>query len=74
MKAPRFASELGTIDDVMDVNTRILIRGQMRPGQPGLFGDGSIGATAIARGLPVITSDKNFAAVLRQMGVEVRVP
>jgi RHS repeat-associated protein len=77
LKMPGFARELGQIDDVMDVNTRINIRGLLegiKPGQPGLFGDGSIGATALNTGLPVITSDKNFAAVLQQFGVESRTP
>jgi hypothetical protein len=77
LKMPRFAGELGVVDDVMDIHTRINIRGQLealRRGQPGLFGDGSIGATAINTGRPVITADENFAAVLRSMGVEVRVP
>lgn len=77
IKMPHFASELGVIDDVMDVNTRINIRGMleaMRRGQPGLFGDGAIGATAVRTGSPVITADRNFAAVLRSLGVEVRVP
>jgi predicted nucleic acid-binding protein len=77
LKIPRFASELDVVDDVMDVNGRINIRGQLEslsPGQRGLFGDGSIGATAIRTGWPVITADKKLAAVLRAMGVEVRVP
>lgn len=74
---PRYASELGRINDVMDVNTRINIRGMLetiKPGQSGLFGDGSIGATAVNTGMPVLTADKNFAAVLRQLGVEARTP
>lgn len=75
LKPPRFANELGVVDDVMDVNTRINIRGELeaiRPGQRGLFGDGSIGATAVNTGYPVITADKNFATVLEGMGVQVR--
>lgn len=77
VKMPRFAGDLPQISDVMDVNTRINIRGMiadMKPNSPGLFGDGSIGATALDTGFPVITADKNFAAVLAQLGVEVRVP
>lgn len=75
LKPPGFANELGVVDDVMDVNTRINIRGELqaiRPGQRGLFGDGSIGATAVNTGYPVITADKNFATVLEGMGVQVR--
>jgi hypothetical protein len=34
---PRYAGELRTIRDVMDVDLRINIRGAMRPGQRGLF-------------------------------------
>jgi RHS repeat-associated protein len=77
LKMPRYAGELDGIEDVMDVNTRINIRGMLegiRGGEPGLFGDGSIGATAINRGLPVITDDRNFASALEQLGVEVRRP
>lgn len=75
LKPPGFANELGVVDDVMDVNTRINIRGELeaiKPGQRGLFGDGSIGATAVSTGYPVITADKNFAMVLEGMGVQVR--
>ena len=71
MKPPGYLDDFGVIDDVMDVNTRITIRGAMRPGQPGLFGDGSIGATAINRGSSILTYDRNFADVLRQFGVNV---
>lgn len=77
MKMPRFAGELPVIDDVMDVNARINIRGMIaaiKPNSPGLFGDGAIGASALSNGLPVITADRNFAAVLQQLGVEVRSP
>jgi RHS repeat-associated protein len=77
MKMPRFAGELSVIDDALDINVRIHVRSMIeasKGGQPGLFGDGSIGATAIMRRLPVITADKNFGSVLRQLGVEVRVP
>ncbi len=45
-----------------------------RPGQRGLFGDGSIGATAFTTRSPVIASDKTFGAVLESYGVEVRRP
>ena len=75
LKPPGFANELGVVDDVMDVNTRINIRGGLeaiKPGQRGLLGDGSIGATAVNTGYPVITADKNFATVLEAMGVQVR--
>ena len=61
----------------MDVNTRIEIRGQLAeisPTQRGMFGDGTIGATAVNTGYPVITADKKFATVLDSMGVEVRRP
>lgn len=71
MKPPGYLDDFAVIDDVMDVNTRINIRGALRPGQRGIFGDGSIGATAINRGSPVITFDRNFADVLRQFGVNV---
>lgn len=71
MKPPGYLDDFAVIDDVMDVNTRIDIRGAMRPGQPGLFGDGSIGATAINRGSSMLTFDRNFADVLRQFGVNV---
>jgi hypothetical protein len=57
LKPPDFLNELD-VDDVMDVNTRINIRSQLdalRPGQRGLFGDGSIGASAINTGSPVVT-------------------
>jgi predicted nucleic acid-binding protein len=77
MHMPGYARELPVINDVMDVNTRINIRGMLadiKPGQRGLFGDGSIGATALNRGLPVITSDKAFTTVLKSLGVEVRAP
>ena len=60
-----------------DVNTRIDIRGQVAeisPTQRGMFGDGTIGATAVNTGHPVITADKKFATVLESMGVEVRRP
>lgn len=76
-KIPRYAGELDTIPDVMDVNTRIDIRGQLAeisPTQRGMFGDGTIGATAVNTGYPVITADKKFATVLESMGVEVRRP
>jgi rRNA-processing protein FCF1 len=76
IKMPRFADELGSIDDVMDIQMRINIRGELevlKPGQPGLFGDGAIGTTAIQTGSPIITADQAFAAVLRSLGVEVRV-
>jgi predicted nucleic acid-binding protein len=62
---------------MMDLNTRINIRGMIaaiKPNSPGLFGDGSIGATALNNGLLVITADRIFAAVLEQLGAEVRVP
>lgn len=75
LKMPRFASELGVVADVMDVHTWINILGQLealRRGQPGLFGDGSIGARTLRTGRPVITADQNFATVLRSMGVDVR--
>jgi predicted nucleic acid-binding protein len=65
------------INDVMDVNARINIRGAIaaiKPNSPGLFGDGAIGATALNNELPVITADRNFAAVLEQLGVKVRSP
>jgi hypothetical protein len=45
VKMPRFAGDLPVISDVMDVSTRINIRGMiaaMKPNSPGLFGDGSI--------------------------------
>jgi RHS repeat-associated protein len=71
---PRYAAELKTIPDVMDVDLRINIRGAMRPGQRGLFGDGAIGATAVRTGSPVITADRNFASALESLGVEVRIP
>ena len=77
MKPPRFASELGTIPDIMDVNLRINLRGQLaalKPAQPGLFGDGVIGATAIRSGSAIITSDKALGAVLKSYGVDVRRP
>ncbi len=76
-KMPRYADELDTIPDVMDVDTRIDIRGQLAeisPNQRGMFGDGTIGATAVNTGHPVITADKKFARVLTEMGVEVRRP
>jgi RHS repeat-associated protein len=72
---PRVASRLEVIDDVMAVNARINIRGAisaMGVTRRGLFGDGSIGATAERLGLPVITGDKNFGDVLAALGVEVR--
>jgi predicted nucleic acid-binding protein len=68
---------LPVIDDVMDVNARINIRGMIaaiKPNSPGLFGDGAIGATALNSELPVITANRNSAAVLEQPGVEVRSP
>jgi predicted nucleic acid-binding protein len=68
MKAPGYLDDFVVIDDVMDVNTRVNIRAAMRPGQPGLFGDGSIGATALLRGSPVVTFVRNFAEVLAQFG------
>lgn len=71
---PRYAEDLRTIPDVMDVHLRINIRGAMRPGQRGLFGDGAIGATAVRNGSPVITADRNFGSVLESFGVEVRTP
>jgi RHS repeat-associated protein len=77
MKMPRFAGELPVINDVMDVNMRINIREMLtsiRANQRGIFGDGSIGATALDYGLPVITADRNFAAVLEHLGLEVRKP
>jgi predicted nucleic acid-binding protein len=77
VKMPRFASDLPVISDVTDVNARVNIRGMiaaMKPNSPSLFGDGSIGATALNTGLPVITADRNFAAALQELGVEVRVP
>lgn len=77
MKQPRFATELDTIPDVMDIHTRINIRGEMaaaKPNQRGLFGDGSIAATAINTGNPVITSDKGLTDVLTNHGIEVRKP
>jgi RHS repeat-associated protein len=77
MKMPRFAGELPVINDVMDVSTRINIREMLtaiKANQRGIFGDGSIGATALNYGLPVITADRNFAAVLEQLGLEVRRP
>ena len=77
MKPPGFAGELGTVPDIMDVNLRINIRTQLaelKPRQPGLFGDGAIGATAVRSGSSVITSDRTFAAVLRSYGVDVREP
>jgi hypothetical protein len=77
MHLPRFASDLPVINDIMDVNTRINIRGllaDINPRQRGLFGDGSIGATALNRGLPVITSDKALTTVLKSLGIEVRAP
>jgi hypothetical protein len=49
VKMPRFAGGLPVISDVMDVNTRINIRGMiaaMTPTSPGLFGD----ATALNNG------------------------
>ena len=75
LKPPGFLNELGVIDDVMDINTRINIRSQvdaLKPGQRGLFGDGSIGATAVNTGSPVVTRDKKLAEVLESMGIEVR--
>jgi predicted nucleic acid-binding protein len=42
--------------------------------QAGLFNDGAIGATALNRGLPLITADKNLTTVLKSLGVEVRRP
>jgi len=71
---PRYANELETIEDVMDPNLRIAIRGAMRPSPRGIFGDGSIGATAIRTGSPVITNDRQFAEALRAFGHEVRTP
>lgn len=71
MKTPGYMGEFGVVDDVMNVNARINIRGAMRPGQPGLFGDGSIGATALARGSSLVTFDRNFAEVMRRFGVDV---
>ncbi len=58
MKPPHFAGELDTVPDIMDIHLRINLRGQLaalKAGQPGLFGDGAIGATAIRSGSPVIT-------------------
>jgi len=75
MFMPRVANSLDTIQDVMDVDTRINIRGALaglRPGQPGLFGDGSIGATVLATGSPFITGDRALAQVLSGMGADVR--
>lgn len=75
VKMPGFAGELPVVDDVMNVGLRIDIRGAqaaVRPNQAGLFGDGSIGATAVRTGYPVITADRNFAAILQQFGVDVR--
>ena len=74
---PKFANELPVIEDTMDLDTRILIRSRIKdiaPASPGLFGDGAIGATAVNRGLPVITNDRNLTTVLRWLGVEVRKP
>ena len=79
-KYPRFANELRTVPDAMDVHTRINIRAEIiaRTGGkrtiPGLFGDGVIGATALKTNRPIITSDKAFADVLEDMGAEVRRP
>jgi hypothetical protein len=55
----------------MNVSVRINIRGAMRPGQPGLFGDGSIGVTVLTRGSSLITFDKNFSNVMQSLGVDV---
>lgn len=71
MKPPGYIDDFAVIGDVMDVNTRINISGAMRPGQPDLFGDSSIGATAINRGPSMVTFDMNFADVLCQFGVNV---
>jgi hypothetical protein len=75
MGMPRIAGGLDSIRDVMDVTTRINIRGaleELKPNQPGLFGDGSIGATVLNTGLPLITGDHYFAQVLTGMGGNVR--
>lgn len=74
---PRFANEIEVIDDVSDSATRIRIRGSLealKRKQPGLFGDGAIGATAHRLGLPIVTGDKRLAQVLESMGLEVRRP
>jgi RHS repeat-associated protein len=74
VRTPAFARSLRVIEDVMDVDLRISIRGLLKPGQRGLFGDGVIGATAIRLGLPVISKDVDFVRVLQALGVDVRVP
>ncbi len=72
---PRIADSLDPIRDVMNVNARINIRGaleELKPGQPGLFGDGRIGATVLDTGLPFITGDRLLSQVLTRMGGTVR--
>lgn len=68
---PRAAGGMGVIKDAGSIDTRIMIRAALvarRPGAPGLFGDGSIGATVLATGLPFITADKALARILGEMG------
>ena len=75
MSMPHVADTLHTIRDVMEVNTRINIRGaldELKPGQPGIFGDGSIGATVLDTGLPFITGDRLLSQVLTRMAGSVR--
>jgi hypothetical protein len=77
IKMPAFAHELPSIPDVMDVNTRINIRGSLADiayPQKGILNDGTLGATAVNRGLPVITKDARLTRVLTNLGVDVRNP
>jgi RHS repeat-associated protein len=68
---PRAAANITTIDDVMDVDLRINLRGAIGPSR-GLFGDGSIGATAIRTGLTLITNDGDLATAVTDLGGSVR--
>jgi RHS repeat-associated protein len=87
-KMPSYASQFEVIEDAGTAAQRLAVRNAViepaisagrnlertknNAGIQGFWGDGTIGATAMHHGLPVITSDVDLAAALQILGIEVR--
>ncbi len=70
---PHAANQIPSVG-LPNIDTRILIRGYLRPGRKGNFVDGIIGATAIERNATLITNDADLLRAVIAAGGKARLP
>jgi hypothetical protein len=69
---PRALDDFPVFSQQPSLDTRINVRGDLKPNKPGLFGDGIIGAQAIENEIPLVTDDQELLELIRRLGGVVR--